>query len=559
MFHLLKKHFLKDENISLLLSICYMLSGFMVGSTQWLLYITAAAFVPLLISSILNLLSTPSFKNALQFAVFYSMMFTSVYAAFNIITTYSIVIFLLFYFFFAKTENKKRAILFVGLAGLLTLTLCLPCLYYTIELLKYLDRGNAIASNTNFFNSNYFHPAALSTMLLPFSSVRMNFLNTEGTMLNCYLGLFALLLLPSAIYKFFKEKNKYALTILAVSVVFLVVSFGSITPLRNILNLLPGFSYFRNSAIFRFYFLIFLIIFLAMIFRNYSFKELIVSKLIKNTAWVLLIAYLVVFPLNIKNFGSSFESVTALIKNISLSQTIFISSFIQIILLLLFLSTRTKYLKFTKTILIADLILNTFLCTPFFSVSSYSLKEANAILHSTPSFPIQTKKLNEVPTVYTDSKLNNWYNINVYSKEVSSNNSNRGPLTLKSFSRSNDSLQLDKFLIYSQNNDVSIKLQRPTHVQADIESKEADQITLMQNYFPGWKAYYNNKPVEFIEKEKLGLIIQIQPGKGFIDFRYEKKGVLLSALLLHLITIVFFIYCGVKFIKRNFIKSFSPS
>ena len=156
--------------------------------------------------------------------------------------------------------------------------------------------------------------------------------------------------------------------------------------------------------------------------------------------------------------------------------------------------------------------------------------------------------------------MNNWYNINVYNKEVSSNKSNRGPLTLKSFSRfSNGSVSLDNPLAYSPNNTVSIKLQRPTHVQVAIESNEKDQLTFMQNYFPEWRAYYNNKPVEFIEKEKPGLTIEIPAGKGIVDFKYERKGIWLSALLLHLIAISFLIYCGVKFIKINFIRSSSLS
>ena len=71
-----------------------MLSGFMTGSTQWLLYITAAAFIPLVISSLLQLLHSPTSRHAFQFAVFYTLMFTSVYAAFNIIL---IVFFTYFY------------------------------------------------------------------------------------------------------------------------------------------------------------------------------------------------------------------------------------------------------------------------------------------------------------------------------------------------------------------------------------------------------------------------------------------------------------------------------
>ena len=81
MFHLLKKYFLRDESIAVVLACCYMLSGFIVGAGQWMLYVTAAAFVPAVLNSLLQLLKFPSFNHALLFGILYFMMFTSVYAA----------------------------------------------------------------------------------------------------------------------------------------------------------------------------------------------------------------------------------------------------------------------------------------------------------------------------------------------------------------------------------------------------------------------------------------------------------------------------------------------
>jgi hypothetical protein len=81
----------------------------------------------------------------------------------------------------------------------------------------------------------------------------------------------------------------------------------------------------------------------------------------------------------------------------------------------------------------------------------------------------------------------------------------------------------------------------------------------LQNYFPGWKAYYNKNPVELIEKDKPGLTIEIPSGNATIDYRYERKGIWISALLLHLITLSFLIYCGSRVIKRIFFRSSFPS
>ena len=578
MFHLLHKYLVRDDQIAQLLAICYMLSGFMVGSTQWLLYITAASFIPLVISSLLKLLYTPSFKNAFQFSVVYFLMFTSVYAAFNIITTYSLAIFLLIWFWQSDSSKKIKLITFryITLAGVLTALLCFPCLYYTLELLKHMERGDSITTNSAFFNSNYLHPSALSNMLLPLSSVKMSFSNTEGTMLNSYAGLFVLLLLPTTIWQAIKEKKRAALLMLTAAVLFLLISFGEITPIRNALNILPGFSYFRNPAIFRLYFLTSLIIFLAILLRNKPFSELFnfktnqQAKIIHFTIWILITICVITFLINFQHINSlSLSSFTALIKNISFGQTIFISSFIQlIILLVLLLAAKTRRFGIVKLILTADLIINTLLCTPFFSVSSYSISEVHRIFHSVPGFPIQDARLTEVSATYTDEMMNTWNNLNIFSKQVSSNESYRGPLTLKYFYlRPADSSQrkkaFDKKMVFAENDSallsIYLLIQKPTHIRASVNLAEPAFFIAMQNYYPGWEAWYNNKKVEFVNDDKPGMTIAVPKGEGIIDLRYERKGVWLSALLLHLITIGFFFLKGFYFVRRNLFKSPSPS
>src|ERR1051326_5697415 len=179
MFYLLKRHFLKDTQIALVLACSYMLSGFVVGSSQWLLYITAASFTPLLLHALLQLLNFPSPRHAFLFAIIYYLMFTSVYQAFNIISSYCISGFMAYYLIrtWSIIAFKKNLLRYLLFAFCFTIVLCLPCLYYTIEVLHYINRGEAITGNIKFFNSNYLPPASLSSILLPLSSVKNNFPN----------------------------------------------------------------------------------------------------------------------------------------------------------------------------------------------------------------------------------------------------------------------------------------------------------------------------------------------------------------------------------------------
>ncbi len=563
MYYLLKNHICKDETLCLLLSLCYMLSGFMVGSTQWLLYITAAAFIPLVTASLLKLLYEPSFTNSLQFAVCYLLMFTSVYAAFNIITTYSLIIYLLIWLW-NRSHNRYTTIKYILIAAALTLLLCLPCLYYTIEVLNNLERGSRLKASSAFFNSNYLHPGALSSMLLPFSSVKMGYSNTEGTMLNTYAGLLTLMLLPPAVWHTVKTKNRATGLLLLFSLFFLIVSFGEITPLRRILNILPGFSYFRNPAIFRFFFIFTLLIFLAKTYGSYKFKEIIEKKICRLVLWIAGLLCLTALLFHISAFKGMPETGSYdFVKSTTYNRTIVISAMIQaVIITSLLISLHRRKWKFARWLFAADLVINTLICTPFFSVSSYTPSQVNNLLNPVKGFPIQAKALSEVPTTFTDEKNNHWYNINIFKKEVSSLQSYPGPLILKNQENQDSGyLHLSKQLVFlrgdSVNSKINITIQRPGHVRVEAITDKSDTIVLLQNYYKGWKVLINNNESEIIQKQRPGIAAILPAGKNTVDFCYEKKGVLLSAIFVHFVAVVVIAMLIVGRIRRS--KSFSLS
>lgn len=572
MYYLLQKYFLRDEKLALLFSICYMLSGFTVGSSQWLLYITAASFIPILITCLLNLLRKPSVINSFQFAVVYTLMFTSVYAAFNIITTYCLLFFIIYYFvFFEKERNKKIiGLKFLSIAGLFTLLLCLPCMYFTVEVLNHINRGGTITSDQLFFSSNYLHPAALGNLLFPFSSVKMGFANTEGTMLHSYLGLSILLLLPVALWQVIKEKNKIALLAISSSLLFLLISFGEITPLRSMLNALPGFSHFRNPAIFRLYFIIAIIIFLSITFRNKTFKEIFqielpLQKFILRTIFILLTICILTIIINWNSPAALFSfNILSFFKNLDYNSALLTSAFMQsfflIVVIILMKKKRTSLLI---PVFIFDLVTNTLICTPFFSVSSHSISELSSILHSRKGFPVQTRKASEVPVTFFDNKNNAWYNINIFSKEIATNDSYLGPLVLDNFISDKVAIHVKKaktetsiFLTDcdSINNTIKLLTQRPSYIQASIKTNAPCSLTVLQNFYSGWKAFYNKKEVEITSGSQPGMSIQIPEGEGVLEFKYERKSVWIAAILLHFIIFIFLIWKFVFRIRKHFTK-----
>ncbi|HEX2629965.1 MAG TPA: hypothetical protein VHM26_13160, partial [Chitinophagaceae bacterium] len=266
MYKLLKTHFIADRTIALLLSCCYMLSGFTVGSSQWLLYITAMTFVPLLLYCLLSLLKKPSLKYALLFAIAVYLLFTNVHIYLSVVSFYLLFAFIIAYvaaMMALKQPDRYKKIRWLLSASLLAALLCAAPAYYTYELVQYLDRRNSIAEELAFFQSNYLHPDALSSLLVPLSSIKTTHANTEGTVLNSYIGLLPLLLLPVSVMINRKNNNRLSWVLLMASVLFLIVSFGHLTPVRGWMNILPAMSRFRHPGVLRVFFNFLFILYLA--------------------------------------------------------------------------------------------------------------------------------------------------------------------------------------------------------------------------------------------------------------------------------------------------------
>jgi hypothetical protein len=543
MFYFLRRFIVKDDKLAQLLAVAYMLSGFMVGSTQWLLYITAAAFIPLLLSCVFSLLQAPSTRRAILTAVVYSMMFTSVYAALNIITTYALLALLLIFLIRSYKSGAaiKKVLGYLSLAAVITAVLCLPVVYFSLEVLNNIQRGSAITNDPAFFNSNYLHPAALSTMLFPFSSVKMLFPNTEGTMLDSYAGLITIIALPTAIIAWYRRRSAMSLLLFLATISFLLLSFGAFTPVRHAFNLLPGFSYFRNPAIFRFYFILCLLLFIAYTLRNTSLQEILAQKTSTIVYYLLAATCIFTIVFHIRDLNlTGVRSATGFIKGISSSTALLISAVVQlIIVVLLGLLVYRMVFKAARILLLAELVINTLICTPFFSVSSYSLPEVSNILRTVKGFPVQQTPPSTVNSVFTDEHGNAWQNVNVFSKEVSTHESYLGPLVLKENIMEHS--VPGKALVYAANldNDKEIRIteQLPSRIRAVAELAVNDTLILQQNYFKGWRATINGAPAPLIINGRQ-IRLAVPAGRSEIEFRYNRPDVKCAAILIHAFTLI---------------------
>jgi len=564
MYRLLIYHFISNQRLATLLAITYMLSGFIVGSSQWMLYLTGAAFAPLVIAALLDLLKIPSWRGVLKLAVFSFVQLTSVYPAFTIILAYSLLIFLLIYFIPLKAENRK-ALRYLVYSAVFTLLVCAPVLYYTLELISYLERGAGISSSL-FFSSNYVPPSSLSNLLLPLASVRMTYANTEATMFHNYLGLFILITFPLVIYRILKKRDMATILLILSSFFFLFLSFGDATPLRQGMNILPGFSFFRNPGIFRFFFTICIILSTARSLRDMSWQDLLngsAQKILRYVILLLTAACIFTLCFTCKNlFQINFKSPALLLRTFTLDQALALSACFQLGVLIAVLAfVKLRLAGLVWLVLVGELVFATLICTPFFTVSSYSLKEVNTLLSSTKNFPVQQSRVNRVPAVFRDKKMNPWDNVNVFSKQISSQDSYKGPLVLREYlgyrqltdSGNQYFNQLPVFAGINRplQQAVTVVDQYPAGVVAQTNFQIADTLTLLQNHYPGWHVFINGKETPLLQINRPGLHVVVPGLQQEIIFRYKRLFALLWAGFLHWFVLLFLVHSGWRFFTQK--------
>lgn len=567
MFSFLKAHVSPDKDFCVLMAISYMLSGFTVGSSQWMTYITALALLPVVVHCFLHFLKNPSIKTSVLLVAVYYLMLTSVYPAFTIITSYAIAAFFLAFLFYKSKKDslyfsRTKIWTYIGFTFVLIILTYSTSLYFSLQVLNSIDRGNPIAAGTGFFHSNYLHPKALTSLLLPFSSTKIQIANTEGTMMDSYAGLLPVVLLPLSVLQNVRERNTRSFLLFLVASSFLIVSFGHLTPVREFLNVLPGFSYFRNPGLFRLFFLFFLFVYLTYSFRSFNLATLLQKNshgtFCLTTILLLGSIFLLTVLANLNpviNLVQHALSVREVFNGLTYEHTLAISAGIQLFfLLILFAALKRRNHRLLQLAAISDLVVNCLICTPFFTVSSYTVKETNnTIFKSTPGFPVQTLAPQKVATNLRRGEAI-WHNTNVYKKQVSALDSYVGPLNLNTVSPSdlqaNTSSASNKFIIpLDQQATLNLLVQQPNHVVASVTAEKPTDIVLQQNYYAAWHAYWNGNKIGITPLN--GAMKVTIPKGGKLEFRYERTTLFFALIILNSLVIGVLLYFMVAKLLRH--------
>jgi hypothetical protein len=280
---------------------------------------------------------------------------------------------------------------------------------------------------------------------------------------------------------------------------------------KTLYEFFPLLLYIRTNGEFRVF-----VIFSCIVCASYELEKLLAPKqliehsakaLFKRTAFVLAsVACITIFLA--KPFAS-LPSINAsmpaqlkyLIDEISFMQSLFIAAAcafaLSVLYLYSFLKKNKLYFLFA---FITDVIINCWFMLPITGVSQTPVSKMQAIIERSPDrFPIPSLQNGIARNPLTPEEENLIGSWSWYSKEINHAVPIDYPSMLKSTKAYFDSVKQgaakDRSLAFLKNHDGHIVLKRfsPSNFEMSLTISQPDTLVLLQNNFPGWQAWVNEK------------------------------------------------------------------
>lgn len=555
MNYLLKMIFQLSKNWRLFLASCYMLSSIISGSGQWLMAITFIAIAPLVICRLYLFFKNPNIWNGLFLAFVYYLHFTSVYPAFTIVTTYLIAGYAAYKLIDEKRRNV-RLYLNLLLALVFTLALCWAPLQNTLNIMGHIERGSPLSHKSEFYQSNYFSPLSILTLIAPLTFSFIDHQNTSFLFQPIFSGHLLTILLGFLFLNFRKSKN----ILLYISILMIAFAMGHYTPIRNFLNIFPGFDLFRNVGFMRLYAVLFFIIWAGEqaskgFFQLGQYSSIKLKNIGKTLALISIMAftalsiYILAFLLKgIFNEKAVYERMKSLHIRLCIDLLFLFGS-----LVIIGIALYRKKLNIALYGSIVLLILQANILHPYFSISRHSPEHLASTYSFKNSRYIQKENPKYVETQKTDQHGVTWQNLNVYKNLVSVSKNSTGPLHLESNTENGlmkfvDSLAYIGGFIYASK-DALIEYQANSYSTIVLHARSTRKINLVffQHRYPGWYLEVNGKRQELDRDFNEYLTATLSPGNHTLTLRYNNQRDWFSLYSLSIILI--FLVIGVA--KRN--------
>ncbi|MGE3652792.1 MAG: YfhO family protein [Flavobacteriales bacterium] len=567
------------KKTAFILGLTYGLSGFMIGSTQLMVFLIGVAWLPWCILALLKFFETFHFKYILASSIFVSLQVTGASPAYTIILAY-IYIGIFIYFFWKNRHNLvsiKKGIWGGILLSVAMVLLLLPYIQSFIEFLPYFNRGDKLEYQ-GFLIQNPFVFVDYISFLFPYTVISKSeiFNLTDLTLRNAYIGIIGLLGFVFTLLQF-KNRNNYFFPLLICVFISLILALGDEFFIYKYLYHLPGFGLFRHPSFFRGYAMFCMILLAGFSLKNAIDTE-IFSRIEKSffTGFGILIVILIFetySKTSTEQIQSTFNEILNLIES---SNTSFYSHFlinlIAIVIIfwityLIKLATKLSLFQALVIFTVLDLGVQTRLSAPTTMYYKIPYKDVKTFFNNLPNNFNQKynhepfKNLNDTQGLLATNGV--WKNLATFNKTISSVGEN--PLRFSSFDAGIENGVLDRNmeneLLFFPTKEYSVNdtLQKgfiwatPSQIEiiegstsiknvtidynsffAEVENSAnvSQWLVLNQNYHHLWKAFYNRQelPIKMVNEMVMGIEIP-KKSHGRIHFSYSSPFLIYSALI----------------------------
>ena len=603
MYSLLKS-FSLNRVICLLGGISYMSCGFITGSASVIPWISSAAFIPFVFTYLKKFLEHADWKSSITFSISLSLLFLCGYPTFFIYTSYILLSILLFVAIsFSGKKQLSATIKPIGLlllAALLFLCICSPAIISYWEFLPYYSRGGGISVERAA--QNPFTPFSAISFVVPNAvSKNHNWLNTDTSMRNSYVGLFVFLLFTLSL---FSKSGKWQKFILGFTIFSFLLSLGSFTPLHSICySIIPLFDTFRHPGNIRLFTSIGIILLAALYGQQVlqQNKATIKRKILRLCYVSVAILGLVVLYCLLQAGVSN--NIVAAIKNVK-QPKVFLDEFtftsfllfqslaqiIFIFLLIYQLKKQTINRKIVAGLFVVNSVLFCWIALPFNFVSQIRTTAINQYVQSfEKGYPLPAIDSSVEANISSDSTTvplygyANFYNKKItiqdyiitptLNKDYEAYNAdkklraamtgypfawlndtllNTTPLAVmgnKRFSLYNDKLPKPVIVAATNPGTVTLTAFNPNSFSFKVNTPSPTVLSVFQQYNHNWKVKINESISPVLKMNIAFIGVQLQAGDSDITFEYRPANVLTGMWIsgIALITLIlFFILSAIK-------------
>lgn len=566
------KQFGAESNISLGLSVAYMLSGYTIGNAQHVSFVAGYAILPFVISCYIRFLSDLNRRNFLLLGVALFLMVYASYPGLTIIVAYFLSGLFVYYFAGSWKDKTKIKKLLVSHFVLLITVVLFSSVYLVayFQALPFLSRYSGISAELALRHS--FTLKSFLSFIVPMATgADPGYFETDVSMSNGYWGIISLVLFLFSLTRKVEHKESYV--ILLMGILSLWASLGDPFFLRRFLfDHAPLMDMFKYPAIFRassiFSFLAFVGINLhAKQFSKTDRKRILTITGIFIAGILILIGY-AAFNLNEFVFFDPNKSLTQKILNSDRLNAIVLQGSLQLLVLCLFglIIWKVKEFKRLSSAILFLFVIDGIVASQL-SIHSTVISDVDPVefydhLKASPKgFPIP--ELNSMGE-NSDKKAGTaftWMNNNVFPKKVTydglvsfkldgyANLADNFPDLLKAIKkeplvyfsddvRENSKVENFKsntvFVSVSDynlfgseefNSDINDQLEitrfLPTEIEIETRTKTTQILTLQQNYFTGWKVFVDGEEQNLLRSNFAHLAVRVPSGEHQILFKYS--------------------------------------